>query len=224
MKKLITHMALISLAIVSVNALAQVSIRRDTRVADSTRVLNTSQQSTQAVQAVQPAQGVQQLPSTQTASAQYQSTSASKKFYSIDPTAFSSSWGTYEIPKLQKEGAYLNSGSDNAAPYLVAPVNLPHNATVTNMKIIFYDASSSQDLQAILWRSGPHSWGPDSYNLGEVRSSSNSGLVTQNKAINTKVDNENHSYCFTVRPADGKPWPTSGELKIKRVTIEYMEE
>jgi hypothetical protein len=210
MKKLIIIFLSLTIFLISMYAQAQVNIRKTTTAADP------NQKNLQSIQTAQPDQPAQ--------AAQYQITGTKTEFYSVDQTAFSSSWGVYEIRKLQNEGAYLYSTSTlGTAPYLVAPVNIPDGATITGMKVIFYDASTTQDLQAILWQGGPNFGGPDSYNLGQIKSNYSGGSILQAQALIAKVDNENHSYHVTVSPVDNKPWPENGELKIKRVTISYTE-
>jgi hypothetical protein len=142
-------------------------------------------------------------------------------YYSIDPTAFSSSWGIYDIKKLGLDGACLNQTTLGSAPYLVAPVNLPHNANITTITVVFYDVSATQDLQAILWQGGPNFGGPDSYNLGQIESNYSSGFISQAKAVNATIDNQNHSYCVSISPANNTSWPANESLKIKRITIAY---
>lgn len=213
MKKLL-FVSLVMLALqLSLHTKAQVNIRKTSA---STEVKeNTTSPNLQVIPAAQSTQTVQ--------SAQYASTAAKIKYYSVDATSFSTSWGVDEIRKVQKDGAFIYSTSSYGTPYLVAPVNLPHSVNLTSMKVIFYDASPSQDLNAILWQGGPNFGDMDSYNLGQLTSSYSSGLITQSKTLTGKVDNENHSYYVAVSTADYKQWPTNGELKIKRVTIGYTE-
>ena len=210
MKKQTIFFSCLTIILFSLGTYAQVSIRKTTTPVEPNQK---NLQASQTAQTDQPAQ-----------TAQYQITGAKTKYYSVDQTAFSSSWGIDEIRRVQKEGAYLYSTTKLATPpYLVAPVNLPHNATITGMKVIFYDASPSQDLQAILWQGGPNFGGPDSYNLAQIVSNHSGGSVLQAQALYGKVDNETHSYYITVSPANSTYWPENGELKIKRVTISYTD-
>ncbi|HEX5171731.1 MAG TPA: hypothetical protein VFW11_21275 [Cyclobacteriaceae bacterium] len=213
-KQTIIFLTLIFLC--SLNAKAQTKVRADAKSSE----LSKTDPNQSNLQVVQPTQSAQQVQT-----AQYASTAVKTKYYSIDPTAFSSSWGVFEIRKSESGGAYLYSNTTGAGswPYLVAPVNLPHGATITGMNVIFYDASASQDLLAILWQGGPNFGGPDSYNLGQIVSGYSGGSILQAKALTATVDNENHSYYVAVSPSNNAPWPENGDLKIKRVTIAYVE-
>ena len=201
MKKLMILFSLLMIARFISYAQIRINNRTNERVADSSKLLNPSLKSFQTNQPQNTVPGVKTL------------------YYSIDPTAFSSSWGVYEISKLSEQGVYINSTStlNTAAPYLVAPVNLPHNATITSMTVIFYDISATQDLQAILWRGGT----AFNYNLGQIESNYSGGYIAQVLNINAIVDNQNFTYSVTVSPAKNTQWPGNGNLKIKRITIAY---
>lgn len=222
MKKYLTIFGLTAMIFCALTSLSQVSIRRDSKASEQTKTVNTDQQTLQVIQPTATTQPVQTGQPAE--SAQYASTAANTKYYSIDPTAFSSSWGVYEIRKVQNEGAYLYAETNYGTAYLVAPLNLPHNARLTGMKVLFYDGSATQDLRAILWQGGPNFGGPDSYNLGQVQSLASGGFNSQACTLSARVDNENHSYYVAVSPSNNTQWPTGGELKIKRITIEYTEE
>lgn len=215
MKKLTIIFSCLTIFMSSINAQAQVKIRTDAKSSELVK----EDPNQKNLQVVQPVQSNQQLQV-----AQYQSTAASNKYYSIDPAAFSSSWGVYEIRKVESGGAYLYSASTlSTPPYLIAPVNLPHNAIITTMTVFFYDVSATQDLRAILWQGGPNFGDPGSYNLGQVQSNGSSGLISLDKPMGAKVDNQNHSYYVAIAPANAAQWPENGDLKIKRVTIAYTE-
>jgi len=109
-------------------------------------------------------------------------------------------------------GAYLVSGAGG----LVAPVHLPHGATVTEFKVYFYDNSAS-DLTIFLYRvalsNGPY---------GTMATLSTSGVPGYTSASAPSisfnpVDNANYAYVVNVYCS---AW-NSTNLEIKGVSIKY---
>lgn len=134
MKQLISLVLFPASLLFSLYAGSQMSIRKTSTPPVMVKENNSGPEH----QVVQPPSSNQTIQS-----ASYQQTGVTTKYYSVDQTAFSCSWGSFEIRKLYAEGAYLYSPATyGTAPYLVAPVNIPHNATITSMKVIFYDASA----------------------------------------------------------------------------------
>jgi hypothetical protein len=108
-------------------------------------------------------------------------------------------------------GAYIVSGSGA----LVAPVHLPHGAVITEFKVFFYDASSS-DMTASLETQGVAS---SYFVLASVSSTGISGYGNQTDATisNPTVDNKRYSYLIY---AFCTAWD-GGNLRIKGALVTY---
>jgi hypothetical protein len=109
-------------------------------------------------------------------------------------------------------GAYIVSGSGA----LVAPVHLPHGAVVTELRVFFYDNSSSDmtvslDLQGM---SGGYS------TMARVSSSGAPGYMSETDTTITSATIDNLAYSYLVY-AYCSAWD-GGNLKIKGAVIRYL--
>jgi hypothetical protein len=108
-------------------------------------------------------------------------------------------------------GAYIVSGSGA----LVAPLNLPHGAKITEFKVFFYDVSASDMVVSIDGQGMSGGY----FTMAQVSSAGISGYgssVTSSIQLST-IDNFN--YCYSMY-AWTSAWDSSN-LKIKGVLITY---
>lgn len=123
-------------------------------------------------------------------------TSPKNFYYSVNEAAFKArNSAETVISGFGTGGASITNGTDNG---LIAPVNLPQNAKITQIIIHFYDASATQDLSAILSHEFTSGYGF----LATINSSGSDGLNIQNYTFPTPVivDNSNSSYEILVVP------------------------
>jgi hypothetical protein len=106
-------------------------------------------------------------------------------------------------------GANISAG----AGALVASVNLPQGAVITNFKVIFNDTSAN-NMSVSLERQTLGACGYQS--IGEIDSSGISGYGSKAVAVNHTVDNTLYGYHIY---AYADVW--DGNLKIKGVVITY---
>ncbi|MEP7142610.1 MAG: hypothetical protein ABI707_07060 [Ferruginibacter sp.] len=136
-------------------------------------------------------------------------------YYSVNEAAFRPrNSAETVISGLGNGGTYISNGSFYG---LTAPVNLPQNATVTQITVHFYDASATQDLTAILSKESTSGYS----DLASINSTGNAGLNIQNYMLPTPVtiNNTSSSYEILVVPASGS-WNTP-DLAIRSVIIQY---
>jgi hypothetical protein len=136
-------------------------------------------------------------------------------YYSVNEAAFKArNSAETVISGFGTGGASITNGTNNG---LIAPVNLPQNAKITQITIHFYDASATQDLSAILSHEFTDGYGF----LATINSSGSDGLNIQNYTFPTPVivDNSNSSYEILVVPTTGS-WNTF-DLAIRSVIIQY---
>lgn len=144
---------------------------------------------------------------------QYKYSTPKTSYCSINPTAFSSMDGTFNVTRLANYGAFLNAVT--GVP-LVAPVNLPHNARIIRFTAHYYDNSTSQDLSIRL--NSIHVSNIRIF-LADITSSGNPGSSSSSHTMNQVVDNQQYSYHIEVVPAGG--WQGNPNLQVIKITIEY---
>jgi hypothetical protein len=109
-------------------------------------------------------------------------------------------------------GAYVGASGCHA---LVAPVHLPHGATITSFKVYFRD-SSSGDLEVFLWRQ--YMTGGGYYNMAEIQSSGTPGYsnLTDSSVGAGTVNNTAYSYHVYAWSCN---WDSN--LRVKGALITY---
>ena len=142
-------------------------------------------------------------------------------YYSIPASGFTAAYSSDGMGKEGSAGsipyAFLTSGA-----LMVAPLYLPHGATITQVKVFYWDESASQNISVQLVRR----FQGGSYLEYEVMGSFiSSGIPGQNangiinSFNNAQIDNGNYNYHVAVLSTPGA-WP-SGDLRIKGVFITY---
>ncbi len=138
-------------------------------------------------------------------------------FYNVGPGSFirtnpTSSYLFYN----QVYRAFISTGS---AETLAAPVNLPHGATVTSIRAIFFD-NTDQDLQIrfLMTRIGL----AGTYILSTINTT---GTGTAERTLNSyplaySIDNDNEFYTVSVSPVTGDTWMNS-LMYIKAIVFTY---
>ncbi len=137
-------------------------------------------------------------------------------YHSISGEIFSSASNDGFFASGGSGGAYItNPGSG----WLVAPVNLPHGATVTRVRAYVSDTFAGGDMSITL-HSQLH--GGDFFNLvANVTSAGVNGSNVQlvDNSINLATINNDTSH-YHIR-VFSTAWPGNGDLRIKSVVIEY---
>jgi hypothetical protein len=115
-------------------------------------------------------------------------------------------------------GAYINQATSGA---MVAPVHLPHGATITAFQVFYYDNSPS-DMTVYLARQYMTGGGYQfmtSVATGGASTTYRNGTSTT--IVSPIVDNTLHSYHVY---AYSTSWPASSDLRIKGALITYTIE
>jgi hypothetical protein len=144
---------------------------------------------------------------------QYKFSTPMVSYYSIDPSAFSAGTSSALVEKLIGQGAYISGGSVE----LLAPINLPHNASIVSVTAEIYDNSATQDLVVALSRRNV----AGRLLLGQVLSTGNSGLGSYPFTAPEIIDNIQYSYLIEIFPSNPYSWPTNGDLRIKKIVIAF---
>jgi hypothetical protein len=132
--------------------------------------------------------------------------------------------GSYDFSELndnylgwQKNQGYPEAGGANT---VVAPIHLPHEATITNFSCTFYDSSGSYDLECKLAYSG--------YDLTSgstivtVESNQTDGYHAESTSLSYPVNNLVNAYHVELTAPF---WNTlDGDLRIRKVVVEYEME
>ncbi len=136
-------------------------------------------------------------------------------YLSVSGNGFVSGSQTPFFASVSQGGAFISS---RLSGWLVAPVNLPHNATITQMTV--YCAATATGMMDITMYSAAH--GADtSSTVASVNTSGASGsaLTLSTAAItNPQIDNLNNHYYIRIFSS---AWPGDSTRWIKSVLIEY---
>lgn len=98
-----------------------------------------------------------------------------------------------------------------------APVYLPDNSVITNLKVVYFD-NSTADMNISLFSHSDTS--PTGTIIADVNSVNGTQWQTINSATSTEVDNQNNSYVLSVHCAN---WEGSyTKAGIRRVVITYQ--
>jgi hypothetical protein len=117
------------------------------------------------------------------------------------------------------EGTYLTTSS---AMTFVAPVQFPQGAQPENMTFYFFDALSTINIRAALYR---RSLIGGTANVGSAISSGSSGSGTATVSFGSfTVDNTDEVWEVQITVTGGSPnvWPGNSNLKFKGVSITYQ--
>jgi hypothetical protein len=144
---------------------------------------------------------------------QYKFSAPKISYYSIDATAFTNANDIVDVQKLQGQGAFIGGSLIE----LVAPVNLPHNASIVSVTAYIYDNTPTQDLYVGLSRRDASMY---RLGLGFVESSGAPGLNSYSFSPHETIDNSQYSYMVEAVPVSNT-WPANGDLRIKRIVIAY---
>ena len=148
---------------------------------------------------------------------------APKTFYhSIHPSAFRPMTNTHDINSDRFETYY---NTTTVWGLLVAPLYLPHGATVTSVSVYFYDNSASADLYVHF---SYKAVGSTTFNLlaalDNTGTPGNSSLTTSSIS-SPLINNQLYSYCI-VAGSQMNPfavnWP-GANLKIRDIVITYTK-
>lgn len=136
-------------------------------------------------------------------------------YYSISGDVFHSASDDPFFASTGSWGAYISTPT---LGWLVAPVSLPHNATVTRMRA-YFDDTAVGNLSVTLYRTG-HGAGLSSP-IASVDSTgfNGSGIQLVDSSISSPdIDNNLFHYHIRVYSTD---WPGNSTMRIKSVVIEY---
>ncbi len=124
----------------------------------------------------------------------YNYTSPKTRYYSIDDVAFVSvNDPPADLIYKTTNGTYLfmSTGSTSGG-YVVAPVNLPDGATITEVKMNGYDADASNNLNFELQKRLLTSYSVTA--IASAATSGSSGTQQISATVSEVVDNSNYSY------------------------------
>jgi hypothetical protein len=148
--------------------------------------------------------------------ASYKYTSPKTYFYSVHPSAFQAEFPTDKIYKDFSTVFYFNPP---AGTYMVAPVNLPHGATITGFTVYFVDNSATENLR-VVFLYHPHS-AAGGTELARVVTSGTPGTANLTApALAHVVNNQLANYCIEANAHSDNPWP-GGDLQIQSILITY---
>lgn len=144
-------------------------------------------------------------------------------FYSIPACAFQPIHTNNEVNTFW-DGA--NFTSTNVPGYLLAPVNLPHGATVTSFTVFFQDNSPTVELEVTLSVRQHTSTGVYSP-MAEIVSAAITGntSMTDNSIAAPTIDNQTNCYFIVAKSALGlmsPSWPSTS-LILRSVLITYTQ-
>ncbi|NCD35238.1 MAG: hypothetical protein EOL87_17735 [Spartobacteria bacterium] len=126
---------------------------------------------------------------------------------------------TYFVSGTANAGAYFST-ANTADDDLMAPLHLPHGATIKRFEAHFYDTVATNNLTASIIvhnKTGLYI----TTSLGQVDSSGISGTGSRSNTVSYAVSNSNFFYEIYVRPTSNK-WETAGSnLRIIGVTVTY---
>ena len=115
-------------------------------------------------------------------------------------------------------GTFIYTIGSNAD--LIGPVHLPQGASVTDVTIYGYDASTTVDLKITFFYSAFNSGGAATI-VTHTSSGSPGAYSTSQSGLATIIDNSIRSY-FVVAEVVGGNWPTTlGEVSIIAVVIDW---
>ncbi len=138
-------------------------------------------------------------------------------YYSISPVAFSSEVSSSKVIKFD-ESVYFDIG---ASGFLVAPVFLPHGATITSFTVYYDDNSATQDLVVTLLRRDFNS--PGVLVSATVSSTGSAGLGSgvDNAIVLPTVNNQGNSLLIEAYSYPSiSNWPAAA-LRLRGLIISY---
>lgn len=145
----------------------------------------------------------------------YQYNSPKLNFYSVSGDAFHSASDDPFIASSGSWGAYI---STPGLGWLVAPVSLPHGATITRMRV-YLDDTAAGTMNVSIYKTG-HGSGTSSA-IASVDSTGSNGTgiqLTDNFISSPSVFNDQFHYHIRVYSTN---WSGSSSMLIKSVVIEY---
>jgi len=127
-------------------------------------------------------------------------------YISVPPAAFQPEIEGYNYTNTGN-ALYMNSGSG----IFIAPLQLPHGATVTKVKLNFYDGNVSANIFLYLIRSAS-----GSFNLMATILSNDNGLDSVETTLIEESGIDNETYSYYLQAAIG-----SGSIYLCDVIIEF---
>ncbi len=113
------------------------------------------------------------------------------QYYSVAASNFHPIYADIVHVWVPGGGRYVTSGGD---PALVAPLDLPHGATIEQAKVTYYD-NATQNAEFVIYQIDRQGSGPDSWSATPNQHSSS--IITYNSPIlGETVDNQNYAYYF----------------------------
>lgn len=150
------------------------------------------------------------------------------QFITIHNTTFKSNTNAHVIVDLVDDITLVNSsGMGVTENYLLAPVQLPHGASLTEITYSFKDIDPDADLRIGLWK---ESLGSPSSLISEHPTFISKGTLghqSKSLAVSGEVNNEIYSYFIMVRAVDavntniGDQW-NGDALGIGKIKIQYQ--
>ncbi|MEO5563092.1 MAG: hypothetical protein ABIR18_06640 [Chitinophagaceae bacterium] len=148
--------------------------------------------------------------------------------YTTPKTLFYNLSGIEFVPEFSLDTTVIGVGSGAismqssiAGRRLIAPVHLPHGATLVNMTVYISDYSGVNNLQVILYRKTITSnFFPD--NMGFIASSGSPSVVMpyQTPLFSSLVDNSVYTYYISAGPENfNGSW--TGNMYLQSIVIEY---
>jgi hypothetical protein len=101
---------------------------------------------------------------------------------------------------------------------MLAPVDLPHGATVTSLTLNVRDTSATVDATAVLGRKEATTFG-SVLTAATATPTGSSGFMSATGPSSHVVDNASGSYFVVIHP--GTSWPGNTTLAIQTVVIEW---
>lgn len=146
------------------------------------------------------------------------SSTPSTKYWAVNGYSFSSSHPNFNASSI----AYINSTT--SISFIVAPVNLPHNATVTSVAANFGDISTVSNIRIRLLRLANPGLNTNA-TLSEIISSgsgSTSQTISDFSITAPTIDNFAYTYMIFVQPASGDTWDFN-RINIRNIRISYTQ-
>lgn len=116
-------------------------------------------------------------------------------------------------------GAIVPSGS---TLYLRSDIDLPHNASITNITLEYADRTNASNLRVQLWRRELSSLAYVNETLGES-TGANANMVqvmSIDPAQPIMIDNLTYTYALRIFATSGS-WPANGLLGVRNIVITY---
>lgn len=116
------------------------------------------------------------------------------RYYIVSPTSFV---GATVANTCILMSSSAQSASATAATILVAPINLPNGAIVTNVAFYFYRDDAASSIEAVLYRDAIGSLSTDI--MCDLTAASTAGFANMNTSVITDPTIDNTSYVYSAK-------------------------